>query len=170
MPRLADEIFPYTTDAIGAAFTRACQLLGFNSDDAPVEKRLHFHDLRHDGVSSLFEIGWNIPHVAAVSGHGRRPQSRSRVLNHKQGACRAGGAQSEASPNGHCKSQSIDASLHRPKPSGVTAQWIDYTFCLVGHEEESVHSRMPRLPRRSNRPSSIRPDNFTDFTPPAPSR
>jgi len=25
--------------------------------------------LRHDGVSRLFELGWNIPHVAAVSGH-----------------------------------------------------------------------------------------------------
>ncbi|MEP9374100.1 tyrosine-type recombinase/integrase [Mesorhizobium sp. KR1-2] len=69
MPRLADEIFPYTTDAIGAAFTRACQLLGFSSEDMPVEKRLHFHDLRHEGVSRLFEMGWNIPHVAAVSGH-----------------------------------------------------------------------------------------------------
>jgi integrase len=60
-PRVADRIFPYSTDAIGAAFTRACKLL--NIDD------LHFHDLRHDGVSRLFEIGWNIPHVAAVSGH-----------------------------------------------------------------------------------------------------
>lgn len=54
-------IFPYTEDAIGAAFTRACQVLGIVD--------LHFHDLRHDGVSRLFEMGWNIPHVAAVSGH-----------------------------------------------------------------------------------------------------
>ncbi|TIN81271.1 tyrosine-type recombinase/integrase, partial [Mesorhizobium sp.] len=28
-----------------------------------------FHDLRHEGISRLFELGWNIPHVAAVSGH-----------------------------------------------------------------------------------------------------
>jgi len=61
MPRTSDEIFPYTTDAIGAAFTRACQFLEI--DD------LHFHDLRHDGVSRLFEIGLNIPRVASVSGH-----------------------------------------------------------------------------------------------------
>lgn len=54
-------IFPYSTDAVSAAFTRACKLLEI--DD------LDFHDLRHEGVSRLFEMGWNIPHVAAVSGH-----------------------------------------------------------------------------------------------------
>lgn len=61
MPRVADAIFPYGADAISAAFTRACKLLAI--DD------LHFHDLRHDGVSRLFEIGRNIPQVAGVSGH-----------------------------------------------------------------------------------------------------
>jgi integrase len=60
-PRGGDEIFPYGPDAISAAFTRACKLLGIED--------LHFHDLRHEGVSRLFEMGWNIPHVAAVSGH-----------------------------------------------------------------------------------------------------
>lgn len=57
----ADRIFPYTTDAVSAAFTRACKLLGIED--------LHFHDLRHEGVSRLFEMGWNIPNVANVSGH-----------------------------------------------------------------------------------------------------
>lgn len=61
MPRSAEEIFPYGRDAIGSSFTRACKLLGI--------KDLHFHDLRHDGVSSLFEMGLTIPQVAAVSGH-----------------------------------------------------------------------------------------------------
>jgi predicted metal-dependent RNase len=28
-----------------------------------------FHDLRHDGVSRLFEMNWDIPRVASVSGH-----------------------------------------------------------------------------------------------------
>ncbi|CAN7518046.1 tyrosine-type recombinase/integrase [Mesorhizobium caraganae] len=58
---VGEYIFPYTTDAIGAAFTRACKLLEIQD--------LHFHDLRHEGVSRLFEAGWNIPHVALVSGH-----------------------------------------------------------------------------------------------------
>jgi site-specific recombinase XerD len=32
-------------------------------------KDLRFHDLRHDGVSRLFEAGYDIPRVALVSGH-----------------------------------------------------------------------------------------------------
>jgi integrase len=54
-------VFPYTTDAVSAAFTRACQLLGIED--------LHFHDLRHDGISRLFEMGKTIPQAASVSGH-----------------------------------------------------------------------------------------------------
>jgi integrase len=61
MPRVADQIFPFTTDAISAGFTRACQMLEI--------KDLHFHDLRHEGISRLFEMGRTIPQVAAVSGH-----------------------------------------------------------------------------------------------------
>jgi len=61
MPRVVEQIFPYSTDAISAAFTRTCKLLEITN--------LHFHDLRHDGVSRLFELGLNIPHVAANSGH-----------------------------------------------------------------------------------------------------
>lgn len=61
MPRASERIFPYSTDAISAAFTRACKVLKIEG--------LHFHDLRHEGVSRLFEMGWDIPHVALVSGH-----------------------------------------------------------------------------------------------------
>lgn len=61
MPKMAEQIFPYTTDAISAAFTRACKLLGIAD--------LRFHDLRHEGVSRLFEMGLNIPKVASNSGH-----------------------------------------------------------------------------------------------------
>ena len=61
MPRRGKEIFPYSVDAIGAAFTRACKILGIED--------LHFHDLRHDGISRLFEMGKTIPQAASVSGH-----------------------------------------------------------------------------------------------------
>lgn len=60
-PRVDARIFPANVDAISAAFTRACKVLGIQD--------LHFHDLRHDGVSRLFELGRNIPQVACVSGH-----------------------------------------------------------------------------------------------------
>lgn len=61
MPDVADEIFPFNHRSISAAFTRATQFLGIQD--------LHLHDMRHDGISRLFEMGMNIPHVAAVSGH-----------------------------------------------------------------------------------------------------
>ncbi|MBS9718547.1 site-specific integrase [Pseudohalocynthiibacter aestuariivivens] len=61
MPAVDARIFPYRTDAISAAFTRACKFLEIND--------LRFHDLRHEGVSRLFEMGLSIPQVAAVSGH-----------------------------------------------------------------------------------------------------
>jgi integrase len=61
MPRGGEHIFPYSTDAISASFTRACKILGIED--------LRFHDLRHEGISRLFEMGRTIPQVAAVSGH-----------------------------------------------------------------------------------------------------
>jgi integrase len=61
MPRGCDEIFPYNGDSVSASFTRACKFLEIDE--------LHFHDLRHDGISRLFEMDWDIPRVAGVSGH-----------------------------------------------------------------------------------------------------
>jgi integrase len=69
MPKRGKEVFPYTTDAIGAAFTRACNILGINTEEMEDSERLHFHDLRHDGISRLFEMGRTIPQAASVSGH-----------------------------------------------------------------------------------------------------
>ncbi|GAB3472005.1 hypothetical protein GCM10027398_23580 [Azotobacter salinestris] len=61
MPRSCPEIFPYNGDSISASWTRACKFLQVED--------LHFHDLRHEGVSRLFEMDWDIPRVASVSGH-----------------------------------------------------------------------------------------------------
>ncbi|MDF0659690.1 tyrosine-type recombinase/integrase [Rhizobium sp. BC49] len=69
MPRTHPEIFPYTGDAISAAFTRACQFLEINKEDTPDADRLVFHSLRHEGISRLFEMGRTIPLAASVSGH-----------------------------------------------------------------------------------------------------
>lgn len=54
-------IFPYNGRSVGSAFRRVCR-------DLAIED-LHFHDLRHEGISRLFEADWDIPQVAAVSGH-----------------------------------------------------------------------------------------------------
>jgi integrase len=61
MPRISDRIFPFSADALSAAFTRACKALSI--DD------LHFHDLRHEGASWLSEMGWTPQQVGKVTGH-----------------------------------------------------------------------------------------------------
>jgi integrase len=56
-----DRIFPYNHRSTGTAFRRACQ-------DLEIED-LHFHDLRHEGTSRLFEAGFAIEQVSLVTGH-----------------------------------------------------------------------------------------------------
>lgn len=75
MPKIEVEVFPYNSRSISASFTRACLFLEIED--------LHFHDLRHDGVSRLFEMGWDIPKVASVSGH--RDWNSMRRYTHLKG-------------------------------------------------------------------------------------
>lgn len=60
-PTTQSTIWPHNAESISTSFRRACEFLEI--DD------LHFHDLRHEGISRLFELGWSIPRVACVSGH-----------------------------------------------------------------------------------------------------
>jgi integrase len=54
-------IFPYNGKSVGAAFRRQCRELKIED--------LHFHDLRHEGTSRLFEAGFSIEQVSLVTGH-----------------------------------------------------------------------------------------------------
>ena len=54
-------IFPIGESTVSKYFTEACKAL-----DIP---DLHFHDLRHEGTSRLFEEGFEIQQVALVTGH-----------------------------------------------------------------------------------------------------
>lgn len=54
-------IFSYNHKSAGTAFTRACH-------DLHIED-LHFHDLRHEATSRLFEFEFEIQQVALVTGH-----------------------------------------------------------------------------------------------------
>ena len=56
-----DLIFPYDARSVSSAFTRACKVLGIDN--------LHFHDLRHEATSRLFERGYSIPEVAKFTLH-----------------------------------------------------------------------------------------------------
>lgn len=60
-PKTHAFIFPYNCKSIGTTFDRACRVL--NIDD------LHFHDLRHEAVSRLFESGYSIDKVQLFSLH-----------------------------------------------------------------------------------------------------
>jgi integrase len=75
MPKTLPEIFPYSAESVSASWTRACHMVGIED--------LHFHDLRHDGVSRLFEMDWDIPRVASVSGH--RDWNSMRRYTHLRG-------------------------------------------------------------------------------------
>lgn len=61
LPVVDRQILPYKPESISAAFTRACKRLKIED--------LHFHDLRHEGISRLFEQGLQIQEVATISGH-----------------------------------------------------------------------------------------------------
>ncbi|GGD45588.1 site-specific integrase [Pseudoxanthomonas indica] len=54
-------VFPFDPKSIGSAFTRATRLLGIED--------LHFHDLRHEATSRLFERGYSIQEVAQFTLH-----------------------------------------------------------------------------------------------------
>lgn len=60
-PKVGDRVFPYNAPSVSTIFSRACAFLGIEG--------LTFHDMRHEAASRLFEMGWTIPHVAAVTGH-----------------------------------------------------------------------------------------------------
>jgi integrase len=60
-PRTSEYIFPYSPKSIGAAFTRACHILGIED--------LRFHDMRHEATSRLFERGYQIHEVAQFTLH-----------------------------------------------------------------------------------------------------
>lgn len=59
--RPCDLIFPYNGRSVGTAFRRVCRELEIID--------LHFHDLRHEATSRLFEAGFTIEQVALVTGH-----------------------------------------------------------------------------------------------------
>jgi integrase len=56
-----DRIFPIGESTVSKYFTQACRELSIPD--------LHFHDLRHEGTSRLFEEGYEIQQVALVTGH-----------------------------------------------------------------------------------------------------
>jgi integrase len=60
-PKTDKRIFPYQIGSVSSIFpraTKACKVVN-----------LRFHDLRHEGTSQLFEMGYGIHEVAVFTGH-----------------------------------------------------------------------------------------------------
>ena len=53
--------FPFEPRSVGSAFRQACKLLDIHD--------LHFHDLRHEATSRLFEAGYSIVEVQQFTLH-----------------------------------------------------------------------------------------------------
>jgi integrase len=61
-PQVSEKIFPnLIPENVSDLFLKACRELGIED--------LHFHDLRHEAISCLFEAGLEIQEVALISGH-----------------------------------------------------------------------------------------------------
>lgn len=60
-PRTDDRIFPYESKSVSRGYQDVRSALGIVD--------LRFHDMRHEGISRLFEMGYSIEQVAMVSGH-----------------------------------------------------------------------------------------------------
>lgn len=61
LDRFDARIFPYKPESVSAAFQRCVRRIGLAD--------IRLHDLRHEGISRLFEQGLLIPEVALISGH-----------------------------------------------------------------------------------------------------
>ena len=72
LPRFEDRIFPITDTASRQAWDRLRKRAGIID--------LTFHDLRHEGISRLFETGMGIPQVMSISGH----QTASQLFRYVQ--------------------------------------------------------------------------------------
>lgn len=57
----SERVFEVHPQTMTKYFTEACKALAIPD--------LHLHDLRHEGISAMFEAGFDIPQVAVVSGH-----------------------------------------------------------------------------------------------------
>lgn len=56
-----DKLFPISPNALRQAWETAVKRADLED--------LHFHDLRHEAISRLFELGLTVPEVASISGH-----------------------------------------------------------------------------------------------------
>lgn len=126
-----DLIFPYNSRSVGAAFRRACKELHIRD--------LHFHDLRHEGTSRLFEAGLRIEQVALVTGH-RDWKMLKRYTNLRpEDLHRARVPTSVAAAiNGQAKARITDVDTRCLLASELWTQWFDYVNSPTAKNGEAL--------------------------------
>ncbi|MBN4076974.1 site-specific integrase [Mariprofundus ferrooxydans] len=66
----SDPVFGMTDQAISKAFSRICKrCMSLDGERDEIIINLHFHDLRHEATSRLFEKGLSTEQVKAITGH-----------------------------------------------------------------------------------------------------
>ena len=91
MKATGEKVLPIDQSALRWAWDKACKDAGL--------KDLRIHDLRHEGVSRLFEMGLSVPEVGLISGHKTlgmlfrytqlRPADLARKLRGRRASCDA---------------------------------------------------------------------------------
>lgn len=92
-----EAIFPVTPEYVSDSFAGACTAAGVVD--------LHFHDLRHEATSRLFESGMSIEQVAIVTGHADW-RSLKRYANLKPESLTAGTRQGTRQRPGNPRTES----------------------------------------------------------------
>ena len=129
-PNTRDFIFPYNHRTFSSLFPRACQLMEHRIKD------LRWHDLRHEGTSRLFEMGYHIHEVSMFTGHKdwkqlkRYTQLRAKDLRRLDG--------SRATGNG---AAAINALFNEPSMPSV----VDMASAEIAQEIPEIEARAQRL-------------------------
>lgn len=112
LPTGKDRVFPISANSLKLAWKRVLKRAGITD--------LHFHDLRHEAISRLFEQGLTVPEVALISGHKDARQLfvyahavRQSILQKLDGiAMDHKPARHESSDGGHvCRFESCDSEM-----------------------------------------------------------
>lgn len=116
--RSQGRVFKYTSSGIKSSWRFMVQKIGIAD--------LHFHDLRHEAVSRLFELGTlDMMEVAAISGH----KSLSMLKRYT-----------------HLKAQRLVKKLENPRKKsvqGLSGLLIPYPASLVQTEDQNHHITFP---------------------------
>ena len=105
-------IFPYNGKSVGTAFRRQCRELKI--------KDLHFHDLRHEGTSRLFEAGVSIQQGAP--GETTNPEP-DRAWRHAGNGC--SGFKADAQSGSHARRQQVQSCDTLPQH-----HWLPHTMAV----------------------------------------